>query len=132
MNDIIKKEVTGIQHIGIPTRNMEATSAFLTALGFQATYDTVINGSNQTVRFFTLNGIQIETYSVHDPADRSGAIDHFTLNVTDIERVYQEVIAAGLTPIEGKICYLPFFENGVRYFTVEGPDKEKIEFNQKL
>lgn len=128
----MKSEVTGIQHIGIPTGNMEATTAFLTALGFQTTYDTVIDGSNQSVRFFTLNGVQIETYSVRDPADRSGAIDHFTLNVTDIERVYREVAEAGFTAIEGKICYLPFFENGVRYFTVEGPDKEKIEFNQKL
>ena len=27
---------------------------------------------------------------------------------------------------------LPFFDKGVRYFTIEGPNKEKIEFNQKL
>lgn len=132
MNDIIRDEVTGIQHIGIPTEDMEATTAFFTALGFQATYDAVIGESEQRVRFFSLNDIQIETYSVQKSAERSGAIDHFTLDVTDIERVYREVTAAGFAAIEGKICYLPFFENGVRYFTVEGPDKEKIEFNQKL
>jgi len=132
MNDVIENEVTGIQHIGIPSGNMDATAAFLTAIGFRETYHTTIEAKDQLVRFFSLKGIQIETYAVEEPVAMSGAIDHFTLNVKDIERVYQGVRDAGFTAIEGKICYLPFFEQGVRYFTIEGPEKEKIEFNQKL
>jgi len=132
MNDIIENVVTGIQHIGVPTGDMEATAAFFTALGFRETYRTVIKAKNQLVRFFSLKDVVIETYTVPEPSGKSGAIDHFTLNVTDIERVYELVRNAGFTAIEGEICCLPFFDNGVRYFTVEGPDKEKVEFNQKL
>lgn len=132
MNDVIENEVTGIQHIGIPSGDMEATAAFFTALGFREIFRTTIAPENQFVRFFSLKDIQIETYAVQEPAAKSGAIDHFTLNVKDIERVYQGVRDAGFSAIEGKICYLPFFEQGVRYFTIEGPGKEKIEFNQKL
>jgi len=132
MNDIIEDVVTGIQHIGIPTGNMEATAAFFAALGFRETYRTVIKDKNQLVRFFSLKNVVIEAYTVPEPTARSGAIDHFTLNVTDIERAYELVRNAGFTSIEGEICCLPFFDSGVRYFTVEGPDKEKVEFNQKL
>ena len=31
-----------------------------------------------------------------------------------------------------EIVFLPFWENGVRYFLIEGPNKEPIEFLQKL
>ena len=30
------------------------------------------------------------------------------------------------------IHFLPFWENGVKFFTIEGPNKEKIEFSQYL
>ena len=30
------------------------------------------------------------------------------------------------------IHFLPFWDNGVRFFTIEGPNKEKIEFSQYL
>ena len=28
--------------------------------------------------------------------------------------------------------FLPFWENGVKFFTIEGPNKEKVEFSQYL
>ena len=61
------------------------------------------------------------------PNLKDGAID-----VIDIEAVFQVVASAGLPAIEGKICVLPFWERGVRYFTIYGPNAEKIEFIQKL
>ena len=34
--------------------------------------------------------------------------------------------------MEGEIHFLPFRENGVKYFTIEGSNKEKVEFSQYL
>ena len=30
------------------------------------------------------------------------------------------------------VHFLPFWENGVKFFTIEGPNKEKVEFSQYL
>ena len=48
--------------------------------------------------------------------------------------------AQGLPTIEGhkkgleviEEGQLPFWENGVKYFTILGPNREKLEFNQYL
>ena len=32
----------------------------------------------------------------------------------------------------GEIHFLPFWDNGVHFFTIEGPNKEKVEFSQYL
>ena len=31
-----------------------------------------------------------------------------------------------------EVHFLPFWENGVKFFTIEGPNKEKVEFSQYL
>ena len=34
--------------------------------------------------------------------------------------------------LDRQVNGLPFWENGVKFFTIEGPNKEKIEFCEKL
>ena len=34
--------------------------------------------------------------------------------------------------LDQQVNGLPFWENGVKFFTIEGPNKEKIEFCEKL
>jgi lactoylglutathione lyase len=66
-------------------------------------------------------------------ARSDGHIDHVALNVLDIDQAYVEIKAAGLEILEEDApVYLPFWEHGVKYFTVRGPDGEKVEFNQIL
>ena len=50
----------------------------------------------------------------------------------DIEKVYELINQADLNTTRDIIHFLPFWENGVRFFTIEGPNKEKIEFSQYL
>ena len=33
-------------------------------------------------------------------------------------------------PTNDIVHFLPFWENGVKFFTIEGPNKEKVEFSQ--
>ena len=35
-------------------------------------------------------------------------------------------------PTNDIVHVLPFWENGVKFFTIEGPNKEKVEFGQYL
>jgi lactoylglutathione lyase len=63
-------------------------------------------------------------------ARADGHIDHFSMDVQDIDRAFEEVRTSGLTTLEDAPVFLPFWDKGVRYFNVRGPDGEKVEFNQ--
>ena len=50
----------------------------------------------------------------------------------DIEEVYRYIEAEKMNTTKDTIHFLPFWDNGVRFFTIEGPNKEKVEFSQYL
>ena len=53
-------------------------------------------------------------------------------DLKDIEEIFQYINEAGLNSTQDTIHFLPFWENGVKFFTIEGPNKEKVEFSQYL
>ena len=57
---------------------------------------------------------------------------HIHTDVKDIEKVYAMINQAGLNSTQDTVHFLPFWENGVKFFTIEGPNKEKVEFSQYL
>jgi catechol 2,3-dioxygenase-like lactoylglutathione lyase family enzyme len=126
----IKENVTGVQHVGIPTNDLEATVAFYNVLGFETVYRTADTGTQ--VAFLRLHDLTIETYQNGEAAMKNGAIDHIALNVRDVQAAFEFARSKGLKLLDEAVCFLPFFKNGVRFFTVEGPNREKVEFNQIL
>lgn len=126
----MKAKINGVQHIGVPTKDMKASAEFYQALGFEEAFGTVNDGSR--VKFFRLNNLVMEVYESEDATMRYGAIDHVALDVADIEETYKEVCAMGLNTLNDQIHFLPFWDNGVKFFTIEGPNKERIEFSQML
>ena len=76
MENNFAKHITGLQHIGLPTNDLEETVAFYEMLGFQVAFRTVNEAAGERMA--------------------------------------------------------PFWENGVKFFTVVGPNKEKVEFSQYL
>lgn len=126
----MRELLTGIQHIGIPTEDMENTKKFYGRLGFEIAYETVNEGA--AVAFLKLENLVMEIYEVPKAAGVSGAVDHVAMNVTDVEKVYEKVCSLGMNTLEDTIHFLPFWENGVRFFTIQGPNAEKIEFSQFL
>ena len=132
MNPIAQR-VTGIQHIGLPTNDLKQTIAFYQSLGFELTYQTTL--PTDYVAFLQLKNIVIEAFqAIGAPCapGKSGAIDHISLDVDDIEATWAAVKAAGYTPLETEIDGLPYFEKGVRFFNITGPNAETIEFCQIL
>ena len=126
----MKNYATGIQHIGIPTKDMEATKAFFAKLGFEPAFETVNEGAK--VAFLKLENLVIETYESDEATMKAGAIDHVAIDVKDIEEIFTYINNSGLNTTQDTVHFLPFWENGVKYFTIEGPNKEKVEFSQFL
>lgn len=121
--------ITGLDHVGVPTMDMEATIAFYSAIGFKTIYETLNNGSR--VLFMECQGVTIETYEVEKAAGVRGAIDHLALAVSDLDKALEEAKKLEYPIVEGP-CFLNFWDNGTRYFMIQGPNGEIIEFAQKL
>lgn len=128
----LKEQLSGIQHIGIPTNDIETTVHFYETLGFEAAFCTVNEEVNEKVAFLKLNTLVVEIYENKAARMETGAIDHVAIDVKDIQKVYEMINQAGLNTTNDKVHFLPFWENGVKFFTIEGPNKEKIEFSQYL
>ncbi|MDD2971267.1 MAG: VOC family protein [Lachnospiraceae bacterium] len=126
----VKDYATGIQHIGIPTNDMDKTIEFYHKLGFETALQTVNEEAGEKVAFLKLQTLVVETYENKAAKMSAGAIDHVAIDVKDIEEVYQYIVENGLNTTGDTIHFLPFWTKGVRFFTIEGPNMEKIEFSQ--
>lgn len=128
----IKDFISGVQHIGLPTNDIERSMDFYRSLGFELVYETVNEAADERVAFMSLGNLVMEIYENRCAVERSGAIDHVALDVVDIDSLYGRVKSLGYEALEGKVRALPFWERGVKFFTIEGPDREKIEFCERL
>mgnify|MGYP000102115142 CR=1 FL=1 len=54
---------TGIQHIGIPTSDIETTIRFYEGLGFQTMHTNQVPANKAKVAFLQLGNLMIETYA---------------------------------------------------------------------
>ena len=124
--------LTGVAHIGIPTNDLDKTIAFYKKLGFVSALETVNKAAGERVAFLQLGDLMIETYENHRAAEKGGANrpcssgnDRYRSRLCcgkrgrDAPAAFQHPVTAVL----GK---------RVRFFMVEGPNKERIEFCQKL
>ena len=125
--------ITGIGPIGLPTRDMNATLEFYEGLGFSIDWK-IEKESAILLAFLKLGDCVFETFVNPNAAGVPGAIDHLALSVSDVDSVYRLITESGryqvIEPEKG-VQSLPFY-NGVKFFTILGPNGEKIEFNQKL
>lgn len=128
----LKEFALGLQHIGLPTNDMAATVAFYESLGFENVYETVNEKANEKVAFLRLKNLTIEAYENGRAALRSGAIDHIAVDVSDAEQAYALAKEQGFRIVSDGVEFLPFWEKGVKFFILEGPNRERVEFNQYL
>ena len=126
---MLKDHVTGCQHLGIPTNDIVKTKEFFTSMGFEPVFETVNNG--EQVCFLAMGQIVIETYQNGRAAMARGAVDHIALDTDDLPACVRLVKENGYDVVEGP-AFLPFFDYGVAYISIIGPDMEVVEFNQKF
>ena len=126
----IKDYCTGIQHVGIPTNDIQLSINFYQQLGFHLALFT--HNNDEMVAFLKLHNLVIEIYENKCAKMEVGAIDHLTIDVKNITDLYDMVKSKGFTILEKHITTLPFWSHGIKYFTIVGPNREKIEFCEKL
>ena len=99
------ENIRGLQHIGIPTEDMDKTVEFYQKLGFTVALDTENQGDR--VAFLKLKDLILEAYEVPQAAMEAGAINHIALDVADIEKAYEYVSGLGVKRL-AEITFLPF------------------------
>lgn len=137
---MLNDNVRGLQHLGLPVTDIARSKRFYSQIGFVAVMETTLPEPEGPVQvaMLELNGLVIELYqlagaSLEEIRGRSdGHIDHVALDVIDVNRAFDDARAMGLETVENAPVFLPFFEKGVRYFNVRGPDGERVEFNERL
>ena len=131
MNELLHF-IKGLQHIGIPTLSMEKSIDFYQKIGFSILWNTQLEASNEKVVFIKLGNLVIELYESKEATMKTGSIDHIALNVIEIDRLFNYIKEQNLTILDDSVQSLPFWDKGVKFFTILGPNSEKIEFCEKL
>jgi catechol 2,3-dioxygenase-like lactoylglutathione lyase family enzyme len=129
---MVRDFTAGIQHIGIPTNDMNATVDFYRRLGFDIAFETVLRDQDCRVCFLKLDTLCIEAYENRKAPLHSGAVDHIAIDTTDIDAAWDFARQGGFKMLDTAINSLPFWQNGVKFFKIEGPNREIIEFCQIL
>lgn len=138
---LLQGNLQGFQHLGLPVTDLERSKVFYKNLGYEEVMRTDLPVQDEATRVamlrkddFTIELYQLPGQERREIASRhDGHIDHIALNVLDIDKAYAEIKAAGLEVLEEEAPkFLPFWTRGMRFFTVRGPDGEKLEFNQIL
>jgi len=133
-------KVNHIQHIGIPVTDLKISENFYKKLGFEnvMTSGFDYNSGKGQVAMMRRGTMVIEIYQMPEAEldeirnRKNGHIDHIAFDVNDIDEAFSQLKTAGFNVIETAPVYLPFWENGCKYFNITGPDGERIEFNQVL
>ncbi len=130
----------GWAHLGIPVLDLEQTTDFYKQFGFRLRLEAALpeRGGVIPIRMLDKDGFVLELYrpldedlsAIHARSD--GYIDHIALDVLSIDKVFRELCTAGFAPLENAPVPLPFWERGVKYFNVRGPNGEKVEFNERV
>ena len=122
----------GLQHVGLPTNDLKATIAFYESLGFETVYQVRNEAAGEDVAFLRLKNLTIEAYENGRAAMQSGAIDHLAIDVDDVEAAYRLAQEQGYQIVSNGVEFLPFWQKGVKFFILLGPNQERVEFNQYL
>jgi lactoylglutathione lyase len=132
--------INHLQHIGIPVTNIQVSEAFYQKLGFKKATNSAFDhkGSKGQMVMMQLKDIIVELYQLPENElseirnRKDGHVDHFALDVSDIDKTFAVLKEASFNIVEEKPVFLPFWEKGCKYFNVLGPDGERVEFNQIL
>ena len=117
-----------LQHIGIPTDNLQKTVAFWEKLGFKmlGNFDTDDQGNE--VVFMQYAHLTLEIWTGDGAVRQAGAINHISLNTSDAAAAFKAAKAAGFKMKEDEVQHLDFWRHGIKFFNIEGPNAETIEF----
>lgn len=135
-----KSSLDGLARIGIVVSDIKRSKKFYEQFGFKEVFKTKIKRGQDEAEVIILRNVGVNIQLIQ-PAGKKvdkvklrkdGHIDHISFDVKDVEMAFRELKDAGIEILEEKPVFLPFWERGIKYFNILGPDGEKLEFSQKL
>ncbi len=125
---MLSSKIKGLQHLGIPVEDLDQSIHFYESLGFETVHRKRIKHNQTQVEaaFIQLDGFILELYHVLDegmavkPVVENGRIDHFAMDVTEIEALYKEMKQQGYNILDEVLQEIDFYENGVVFFRILG------------
>lgn len=117
-----------LQHIGIPTDDMEKTVAFWEKLGFKKLGEFDTDDNVNEVVFMHYNHLTLEIWTGDGAVRKTGAINHISLNTKDADAAFKAAKAEGFKLKDSEVQHLDFWDKGIKFFNIEGPNAETIEF----
>ncbi|MDO5540925.1 MAG: VOC family protein [Eubacteriales bacterium] len=140
-NNVPQKAENGLQgwsHLAIKVLDLQESRRFYEKIGFEVSDTGYVDTpeGRMEILFMVLKGFMLELIQpvgsgMEELRTRgAGHIDHIALDVQDIEDAFAEAERCGFRSLDAAVQELPFFEHGVRFFTICGPGGEKVEFNQ--
>lgn len=133
-------KINFLQHVGLPVADLKVSEAFYQKLGFVNVMSSGFDykGDRGVVAMMQQGKIILELYQMPEAelekirSRKDGHIDHIAFDVDEIDDVFSKLKKAEFTIIEPYPVFLPFWKDGCKYFNVQGPDGERLEFNQIL
>lgn len=131
------KHITGLAHIALYTKDMEASLNFYKILGGVVTDQADVQkptGTNH-IKIVQMPGFFLEIIEPHDGSPvtaEGGLFPHIALEVDDVDAAVAELKAAGITSFRTpEPNTMPIF-GGIRNIFFYGPDGELLELLQHL
>ena len=119
-------DLAGIAHTAIRVSDLEQSRSFYERLGFQEAFSRKRDGV-PTETFFKVNDRQfIELYPKTSPAQAVGFM-HVCFESNALQALHDSYVANGLTPIQVLRAGA-----GNLLFTMQGPEKQNIEYTQYM
>jgi len=127
-------KITGLAHICIRTRDLKKSLEFyINLLGFEKTYETRLPDFDYVL--VKKGSMIIELLAPENKekviAGIDGTIDHFALEVTDIDAFVGRLKNKGFE-IKDSVFTINNIENGIKGLFIRGPSGENIELFQHL
>jgi len=142
---LLEGNFRGVRHVGIPVVDIDKTQKwYRDILGFKLVHSCVVSvkGDKVKLTFLELGDLQVELYqSIDETSEKiktrgNGHIDHFAINVLDIDKAMNDVLEKGAV-LDKNTSDRPVLNpswppDGSKYVFLKSPNGEKVEFNQRL
>ena len=123
-------QMVGLAHIGIFTKDAEASKTFYQKLGFKV--DAESNNGGTRLLFMSLGTcllelIQPADLSSVDARPSNGIVGHVAIECTGIDELVEGFKAQGLIPQDAKVSTADNILGGIKNLFFDGPSGESIE-----
>ena len=115
---------SGLQHVGITASLLQESERFCEKLGFKKFGDFPVGH----VIFMQRENLVIETWTGDEIVGKPGAINHISMDTSDADAAFTAAKAEGLSLMNSEVQHLPFWNKGIKFFNIQGPDGVIVEF----